>query len=258
MSTKFVHSGKVLDMVAPSTITSGVPLIIGSVFGVPEADAVTGAQFPFRVSGVNTLPKATGFAPTQGAVAYWDVADGELNSDTSNPAVGVYEVAAASGDTEATVAVAFPTTANTGSLDSRATTLESRATALEARKGSIRVPVSLVANGTFDTYASLPQAATVTSVKVLTPDVFASAAGTVLLTVKKTNSAGNTILSAATYDLETASADVSNNVSLTATGADKQIAADGLIYFAIVSNNADATGPVDAAGCVVVNYTFDV
>lgn len=251
MSTKFVHPGNTLDMVAPATITSGVPIKIGSIFGVPQADAASGAQFPLMVTGVHTLAKATGFAPTAGAPAYWDVADAQLNSDTANPCVGCYEALAASGATTANVILFAPT-------QSDLTALGARADALEARKGSIRVPVALVANGTFDTYASLPQAATVTSVKVLTPDVFASAAGTVLLTVKKTNSAGNTVLSAATYDLEGASADVSNGVTLTATGADKQIAADGLIYFAVVSNNADATGPAAAAGCVVVNFTLDV
>lgn len=121
-----------------------------------------------------------------------------------------------------------------------------------------RVPLSLTANGTWATYTALPLAATITSIKLVTPTVFASTGGTVLLTCKKTSSGGNTILSAATYDLETASADTSNAITLTSTGADKAIAAGGLIYIAVVSNNEDATGPAESAGALIINYTLDL
>jgi predicted RecA/RadA family phage recombinase len=124
MTTKFVHSGKVLDMVAPGTVTSGVPLIIGSVFGIPEADATVGEQFPFRVSGVNKVPKLAGFAPAKGTPAYWDVADVQLNNDSANPAVGFYETAPGSSATEADILI-------TGAAIVEATALDARVTALE-------------------------------------------------------------------------------------------------------------------------------
>ena len=125
MTTKFVHSGKVLDMVAPSGgVTSGVPLIIGSVFGIPEVTALINEQFPMRGTGVNEVPKATGFAPTQGAIAYWDVADSNVNSDTANPAVGVYEKAAGSSDTTAWIVLTGPVGASLAALTSRVDALD--------------------------------------------------------------------------------------------------------------------------------------
>lgn len=123
---------------------------------------------------------------------------------------------------------------------------------------TLRIPLTLTANGTWATYAAVPGAATITSIKLITPTVFASTGGTVLLTCKKTSSGGNTILTAATYDLEAAGADTSVGLTLTATGADKAVAANGLIYIAVVSNNADATGPDAAAGCLHINYTLDL
>lgn len=252
MTTKWQHTGNVMDMVAPSGgVTSGVPLIIGITFGIPEKSAAEGDQFPFRVVGVNTLPKATGFAPTTGNPAYFDEADGELNSDTANPCVGVYEGSPGSSATTADVKLFGPIISDFSALGVRVDNLE-------ARKGVLRIPISLTANGTYKTYASLPQAATITSAKLITPTVFASTGGGVTLAVKKTNSAGNTILNAATYNLESALADVATALTLTATGADKQIAADGLIYVAVVSDDADATGPAESGACVVINYTLDV
>lgn len=121
-----------------------------------------------------------------------------------------------------------------------------------------RVPLVLTAAGTWATYTALPLAATVTSIKIITPTVFASTAGTILLTVKKTSTSGNTILTAATYDLELAGANASVDLTLTSTGADKAIAAGGLIYIAVVANNADATGPAASAGALIVNYTLDL
>lgn len=121
-----------------------------------------------------------------------------------------------------------------------------------------RVPLKLSANATWATYASLPAAATVTSIKLVTPTAFDSTLGAVTLAVKKTSSAGNTMLSAATYDLKSAGDNTSVGITLTSTGADKQIAANGLIYVAVVSNNADATGPADGAACLLINYTLDL
>lgn len=125
MTTKFVHPGEVLDMIAPSGgVVSGTPLIIGSVFCIPEKTVAQTLPFPARVSGVNKVPKATGFAPTQGAIAYWDVADVQLNNDTANPAVGVYEQAALSGDTVAYLSITGTVGASLAALTSRVDALD--------------------------------------------------------------------------------------------------------------------------------------
>lgn len=144
--------------------------------------------------------------------------------------------------------------ANGGTLDLRVDALEADATTLST-SFALRVPISLTANSTWSTYHFVPTACTVTAIGLITPTVFASTGGTVLLTVKKTNSAGNTMLVAATYDLEAASADARVNLSLTATGADLGLAAHGPIYIAVVSNNADATGPAESAAALVFYYT---
>lgn len=119
----------------------------------------------------------------------------------------------------------------------------------------LRIPLKLTANSTWATYTAVPTACTVTAIKVITPTQWASAGGGVTLTVKKTNSAGNTMLNAATYNLETPAADTLTTLTLTATSADLGIAANGTIYVAVVSDNGDATGPADGAACLLINYT---
>lgn len=152
-------------------------------------------------------------------------------------------------------------TAGFGANGSTLKAAEDRLTAVEADATTLstsfvlRVPIFFTANSTWATYASVPTACTVTAIKVITPTQFASTGGTVLLSVKKTSSAGNTMLVAATYDLETPSADTLTNLSLTATGADLGLSAAGIIYVGVVSNNADATGPAAGAACLIIHYT---
>lgn len=124
--------------------------------------------------------------------------------------------------------------------------------------GVIRVPIGLAANSTFATYVEIPKAATVTRISLMSPTAFASTGGTITLAVKKTNSAGNTMLSAATFDIKTLVADTLTAMTLTATGADLGVAANGTIYIAIVSNNADATGPIASAAMLTIGYTTTV
>lgn len=119
----------------------------------------------------------------------------------------------------------------------------------------LRVPLKLTANDTWATYTAVPTACTVTAIKVITPTAFASTLGGVTLAVKKTSSGGNTMLTAATYDLETPSANTLTTLALTATAADLGLAAAGVVYIAVVSDNADATGPADGAACLLINYT---
>lgn len=129
--------------------------------------------------------------------------------------------------------------------------------ALAVEPGTIEsavVPLSLTANGTYATYWSAPVGARVVGVGLVSPTAFASAGGTVLLNVKKTSSAGNTMLNAATFDLETLVADTFTGLTLTATEADLTLAANGLVYVSVVSNNADATGPAESAARLFVRY----
>jgi len=143
------------------------------------------------------------------------------------------------------------------------TAIESDVSTLQAETasllpvGQIRVPLIMISNNVWATYAVAPiYGATVTSIKLVTPTVFASALGAVTLTVKKTSSSGNTMLSGATYNLESASANTLNGVSLTSTAADLVLSGSGLVYIAVTSDNADATGPDYASACLIINYTY--
>lgn len=117
----------------------------------------------------------------------------------------------------------------------------------------VRVPIALAANGTWATNAEIPEGGTVTGIVVMSPTAFAT--GTITLAVKKSSSAGNTMLSAATYDLTALVAATRTAMTLTSTAADLVIAANGQVYIAVVSNNGASTGPADAAATVLIFYT---
>lgn len=120
------------------------------------------------------------------------------------------------------------------------------------RTRSIRVPISLTANSTWATYLEIPEGGTVTSIALMSPTVYAT--GTITLAIKKTNSSGNTMLSAATYDLTSLSANTRTAMTLTSTAADLAIAANGNVYVAVVSNNGSSTGPAESAAFLTVTY----
>ena len=119
---------------------------------------------------------------------------------------------------------------------------------------SVVVPLSLTANGTYATYWAAPVGARVVSAGIVTPTVFASTGGTVLLYVNKGSSGGNTMQSAASLDLEGVSANAYTALTLTSTEADLTLAANGLVYVSVVSNNADATGPAESAARLFIRY----
>ncbi len=193
-------------------------------------------------------------------------------TDFSNVANALTEEAAASADKSGAPPVIYnhalfkrvyqlqesSSTAGTDitALQSDVTTLQAETASL-LPVGQIRVPLALAANSTWATYAIAPiYGATITSLQLITPTAFASTLGTVTLTVKKTSSAGNTMLSAATLDLETVPANALVALAVTATSADLVLGGSGPVYVAVTSNNADATGPAGAAACLVINFTY--
>lgn len=97
----YVQHGDTLDLVAPSGgVVSGVAYLIGTIFAVAVVSAAEGATFAGRLTGVYTLPKATGEAWTQGAALYWDNTNKRLTTTSSgNTKVATAAVAAGSGDT---------------------------------------------------------------------------------------------------------------------------------------------------------------
>jgi len=103
---KFVKQGDVQTLVAPEGgVVSGGVYQIGQVIAVAQADAAAGADFEGVIRGeFSGMPKATGTAWTQGALVYWDVADGEFNTSSSgNRLAGHATAAAASADATGSV-----------------------------------------------------------------------------------------------------------------------------------------------------------
>lgn len=115
----YVGDGEILNIVPLVALTSGVPKVIGGLFVVPQADIAANALGAVVNGGEFTAPKATGFVPAVGDVAYWDVADAEFNSDTGNTPVGHYTVAAATGDTVCQVKLLPTPVASVASLTAR-------------------------------------------------------------------------------------------------------------------------------------------
>lgn len=97
----FVQPGYIVDFTAPvGGVTSGTPVLFGTILAVPQTSAAAGESFAGAVSGVFELPKATSTTPAVGGVAYWDDTAKKITTTASgNTAVGWFTLAALSADT---------------------------------------------------------------------------------------------------------------------------------------------------------------
>lgn len=105
MATNFYQEGCVQEFAAPANVTSGTPILVGTLVAIPLVTALSGVRCNFALDGVWTVPKATGAAWTEGQVLYWDSAAGNFATAASATArrAGSAALAAASGDTTGTV-----------------------------------------------------------------------------------------------------------------------------------------------------------
>jgi hypothetical protein len=111
-------------------------------------------------------------------------------------------------------------------------------TASVARKGSFDTDVAIAPNDTSIIKWFAPQDLTITAIKVYGQTIPLSTAGTYTLAA---DGAGNNLISAATFDLETLSAATLTTMTLTATTADLDLTAGDVFTFSFVSDNADLT-----------------
>jgi predicted RecA/RadA family phage recombinase len=99
----FIQPGHVLTMVAPSGgVTSGQPVLIGSIFGVCATDADAGAQVEVQVEGVFDLPRRVADAAwLAGAPVYFDATNGVATTASAegDALIGVAVEGAASNAT---------------------------------------------------------------------------------------------------------------------------------------------------------------
>lgn len=95
----FVQPGEMLLLTMPVAVSSGDPVMVGSIFAVAATDGAIGADVVCAVTGVFELPKAAGVV-AQGAPMFWDAAAKKLTTDDDegdNPRVGAAIKAALSG-----------------------------------------------------------------------------------------------------------------------------------------------------------------
>jgi predicted RecA/RadA family phage recombinase len=87
MARTFVQPRNTIDAIAPGPggIFTGVPLLPGNLFGIPEIPAAPGQTFALNLVGVHRVPKGSG-ASQPGALAYWPTTAGNV---TGTGAIGV-------------------------------------------------------------------------------------------------------------------------------------------------------------------------
>lgn len=86
----FIQAGSILDLTAPAGgFTSGVPVRVGAIFGVPQCTVEAGVKGAVKVDGVFELPKVSAQAWTEGQVIFYPAAGGALTSVSATGAFAV-------------------------------------------------------------------------------------------------------------------------------------------------------------------------
>lgn len=100
------HSrGDIITFTAPSGgVTSGVPVVIGSLFVIPAITASEGEVFEGAINHAWNLPKVAANTTTVGQAAYWNATAGAATTTaTDNRLIGAFIEVTANGDTTAAV-----------------------------------------------------------------------------------------------------------------------------------------------------------
>ena len=78
MAKTFVQPGDTIDAVAPvGGVTSGGVVVVGNLIGVAQSSALEAETYALALTGVWTLPKASG-AILVGASVWWDSSGGNV------------------------------------------------------------------------------------------------------------------------------------------------------------------------------------
>lgn len=68
----YVQDGDKITLAAPYDVLSGGGALVGSIFGVAETTALSGAQVSLQLTGVVTIAKVSAQVWAVGAKIYWD------------------------------------------------------------------------------------------------------------------------------------------------------------------------------------------
>lgn len=100
----YIQPGLSVDVLAPYDVLSGGGALVGSLFGVAGATAVSGAAVTLTRTGVFELPKLSAQAWTVGAKIYWDDTNKWCTTvATANTLIGVALAVAANPSATGTV-----------------------------------------------------------------------------------------------------------------------------------------------------------
>lgn len=102
MAQNHVQPGFAMPVTLAAKTEAGDPVLVGTIFGVALNSGDNGDTIEVATEQVWRLAKANPQVITQGAVLYWDAANGVLTNDddsAANPRAGVAFAAAASTDT---------------------------------------------------------------------------------------------------------------------------------------------------------------
>lgn len=92
----YVQDGNVLVVAAPYDVLSGGGALVGSIFGIAQQAALSGADVPLVTTGVVDIAKTSALAIAVGDKVYWDNTNKVVNKTSSgNTLVGVATKAAA-------------------------------------------------------------------------------------------------------------------------------------------------------------------
>lgn len=91
MAKNFVQKGDVVTVTSPSGgVSSGDPVMIGTLFGVATHDAAEDADLELAVEGVWDIPGDTNLVISAGDRVFWDSTNGWVDKTTaSQQCVGV-------------------------------------------------------------------------------------------------------------------------------------------------------------------------
>lgn len=101
-----IQPGHTMTVTAPANVKSGEFVVVGDLFGVANADALSGTPVEVDCGGVFTLPKAAAQAWTECVGLYWDATAKAMTTNSNsgaNKRVGVAALAAVSAAVLGTV-----------------------------------------------------------------------------------------------------------------------------------------------------------
>jgi len=97
----FVSEGKTLELAHTSAVTSGEPILIGTVLGVALQAYDADQEGVFVMEGVFTLPAVSASVIAVGGACYWDDTAKKITATVStNKLVGYAQVAKLATETE--------------------------------------------------------------------------------------------------------------------------------------------------------------